>query len=165
MKALIKYPSLVLIILITTLLQYSFLPHFSIMGIVPNILFILFFLFLFFGENTSHFDVILTTFTIGFFMDIFSPHYFGAKTLFLLILLFLLKTIMHFVQERQEKYFLIYFITLFLVAFTLYSAILEFTTLKSLLIALVYNTSLVTISFFIYHFFHNQNSRQLKLFT
>ncbi len=165
MKALLKYTSLALVILTTTVIQYSFLPHFTVMGIAPNILFILFFTFVFFESNASYFDAILTTFTIGFFIDIFSQFYFGSTIFFLFVLLFLVKTMMHFLQERQEKYFLIYFIALFVTTFTLYSAILDFTTTKSLLIDLLCNTILAIVVFLIYQFLNIRNPKQLRLFS
>src|SRR3989344_7230957 len=102
-----KYPIIVLLFLVATLLQTSFLPYFSVMGNILNLVFILFFILIFFTclqkTKKSHTDDngIFISIIAGFILDALSPFYFGVSIVALLIIYFGIKTVFYFLKERQ----------------------------------------------------------------
>src|SRR3989344_5017254 len=95
-----NYPIIVLFFYILSLLQISFLPHFSILGITPNLVFILFFILIFFGKPDEYHQGIFFAFIAGFILDAFSPFYFGLSILSLLAIYFFMKLAIYFLKER-----------------------------------------------------------------
>src|SRR5438067_1831116 len=86
------------------LLQVSFFPYFTIMGTVPNLIFIFYFLIISF-ENRNEFALgLFATGVAGFFLDIVSPFTLGASTGVLLAIYGLNKFIMYHVKERRDSY-------------------------------------------------------------
>ncbi|MBI2450000.1 MAG: hypothetical protein HYV47_00520 [Candidatus Nealsonbacteria bacterium] len=78
-----------------SLLQISFLPHFSIFGITPNLIFVAVIFLAFFLPPWS----VFSAFFGGFFLDIFSSYFFGFNVLILLgISLFIRLVLKRYVQ-------------------------------------------------------------------
>ena len=77
----IKYTITTILFFVLSLIQSSFLPFFSIVGQIPNLVFILFYVILFFdNRGESFFWAIL----VGFLLDVFMPSYFGISIISLL---------------------------------------------------------------------------------
>ncbi|MBM3250710.1 MAG: rod shape-determining protein MreD [Candidatus Nealsonbacteria bacterium] len=74
------------------LAQTSFLVHFSILGVVPNISLILA-VFWNFIEKTKNYFGLYNAFLVGFFLDVFSQRFFGFYILGLLAMAIFLKFI------------------------------------------------------------------------
>ncbi|MCK4781539.1 rod shape-determining protein MreD [Candidatus Parcubacteria bacterium] len=77
-----KLAIIIIFFYILALLQTSFLVHFSINGMVPNLILISALLINFF-EDPKKKDGILSAFIGGFFLDVFSENIFGLKILIL----------------------------------------------------------------------------------
>lgn len=75
------------------LLQASFLPHFSVFGIVPNI--VLFFVFLInLFEKNERTTGLIAAFAAGLFLDIFSGGFIGFYILISLAISILVKYVL-----------------------------------------------------------------------
>ena len=161
----LKYLLITLLFFILVLLQAIFLPFFSIIGIVPNLVFILFFILTFFAclrdqkrQNKYQIEVFFMAIIAGLFLDIFSSSYFGPSIISLLIIYFSIKAVIHFLKDRQDKYLIFYFLYLFLFSFFIYNLFLGLLSnslylelnFKTTLIGLLYNLVLVYIGFYIY---------------
>ena len=81
---------LVIIFYILVLFQSSFLVHFPMAGVVPNLVFILIVLLIFF-EGTKKNTAIVSAFIGGFFLDVFSGKFIGFYILIFLGLSILIK--------------------------------------------------------------------------
>lgn len=88
-----KYLVLILFLYFLTLFQTSFLIHFNISGIIPNLILISVILINFF-ESPSKNSGIFSAFIGGFFLDIFSENFFGFWTLILIIITLFIKFIL-----------------------------------------------------------------------
>ena len=85
---------LTLILYILVLLQSSFLVHFSLFGIVPNLVMILVVLLNLLEKDREFFSLgLLAAFIGGFFLDIFSIRIIGFYILILVILALFIKII------------------------------------------------------------------------
>ncbi|MDO8559223.1 MAG: hypothetical protein Q7R84_02720, partial [bacterium] len=74
-KILISAP----ILYFLTLLQSSFMPHFTVFGYTPNVIFILIILSAFLSPSFS----LISAISGGIFLDIFSTHFLGFNVLIL----------------------------------------------------------------------------------
>ena len=97
---------------VLTLIQSSFLVHFRIFGVVPNLVLILVVLINLFTSPSRNGPGFFSAIVGGFFLDVFSSGYFGFfgfYTLFLLLLSFFLNFILKKyikipeLQQRVEK--------------------------------------------------------------
>ena len=147
-----KYPIIILSFFIAALLQVSFVSYFNIMGLVPNLIFILFFILFFFSKKEESFFISLIA---GFFLDIISPSYllfsrqiFGISVIALSLVYFFQKLIIYFFKKDDSKYLIFYFLPLFSLNFILYNAILYLFSIifgfgfnigVNLIISLIYN--------------------------
>ena len=131
-------------------LQNSFLAHFNILGAVPNILFIFFFLLIFFEGQKSYCQIISWSVVAGFFLDIFSSSYFGASITALLLIGVLTKKIINSLKEKQDEYPVVYFIPLFLGFFIIYEIILRLCFSWIICVEIIYNLTLAFLGFYIY---------------
>lgn len=130
MMVFLKYLLIVLLFFITSLLQFSFLPYFSIAGLSLNLVFLLFFLLLHFfecpatGEAKSHnnYAIFFLIILAGFFLDAYSPYSFGMSTVALFFVYGVKKLILHFIQDFKETN-LIYFLGIFLLCFAVYNLV------------------------------------------
>lgn len=89
---------IILFFYILVLIQTSFLAHFMIAGMIPNlILIVLIFLNLFEDprENTG----IISAIIAGFFLDIFSQRFFG----FYILILFILSIFLKFILRKHVR--------------------------------------------------------------
>ena len=156
------------------LLQNSFLTHFSLFGATPNLVFILFFLFVFFegvpgvssesflGHSSRSYVVILLALAAGFFLDIFSYTYLGPSIVFLIIISFLLKGTQSLLKSRKDNYPLVYFLPLFVVFWGIYNLLLSlyfyFIDSNKIIIsfgtetifAVIYNLVIASVLFYLY---------------
>lgn len=154
---------IILLFYFFALLQNSFLPHFNIFGAVPNLVFILFFLLMFFSvrggpspkadaprEQALGWQNIFYAIAAGFFLDIFSFSYFGASIAILFLMAFLIKKIINSLKNLS----IVFFIPLFLVFFTAYEIIfrlyLSANFGRNFYIEIVYNLAFAILGFYIY---------------
>jgi len=188
----LKFLIIALLFFVAALMQVSFLPHFNIMGVVPNLVFILFFILIFFGEpadsdqgkQNEYYDIFFLVIVAGFFSDIFLHSYFGLSIIALSVVYYFKKLAVYFMGEVKDKYFIFYFIPIFLACFTLNDIILylfsiflsffprsetpfagQFNFGLVILISLIYNLIFACVGFYIHKKisdFVNKN-RQLKL--
>lgn len=88
-----KILALILFFYILTLIQTSFLAHFSIFGITPNIIIIALIILIFFEKKPKNLSI-PAAFIGGLFLDIFSANFFGFWILILLAISFFIKFIL-----------------------------------------------------------------------
>ena len=169
---------IILLFYFFAILQNSFFAHFSLFGAVPNLIFILFFLIIFFQKNISYYWVIFYSVVSGLFLDIFSYTYFGVSVIILLAIGFLIKKIQLLLKEKKDEYPLNYFLSLFFGAFISYNLLLLIYLLFFdpthavinfgwvFFDGIVYNLFFAVIGFYICKKFIKLdiNSRQAKLF-
>ncbi|MBX4201219.1 hypothetical protein KW786_03830 [Candidatus Parcubacteria bacterium] len=169
----LKYPLIVSIFFIAFILQMGFFSHFAVLGVVPNLVFAIFFLIIFFEEPYAYGGGILAAVVGGFLLDATGPLYFGPAIGTLLCIYAVTKTIKNFLREQQHSYLLFYFIPLFLISLIFYRAVfsaLQFLPDISLIFSVsiiaeaVYSLGFVLIGFFIYEGLAKKPDRQLKLF-
>lgn len=106
------------------LLQNSFFIHFNLFGAVPNLVFILFFLLVFFEKKNHNYPVILWAIVAGLFLDIFSDASFGVSIVLLIIIGLLIKKAQELLKNREDNRPFAYFWPLFTVFFVLYESLL-----------------------------------------
>lgn len=106
------------------LVQNSFFVHFNILGAVPNFIFILFFILIFFSpsEKIYSWENLFYSFAAGFFLDIFSGSYFGVSFALLSAISIIIKKTFNSLKQKKDKRPIIYFIPLFLISLTVYEA-------------------------------------------
>lgn len=147
------------------ILQTSFLVHYNIMGTMPNLVFILFFLIVIFEDSQKYIQGIFSAIVAGFFLDALSFSYFGVIIILLLIFAFALKQLLSLLRKRRDKHPIIYFVPLFILAFVIYNLFLT-TAIYFLnspqimpclswvfLIEIIYNLIFALFGFYIYKFF------------
>ena len=170
-KLIIKYSVLALLFFFFSLIQASFLPFFSVMGQIPNLVFILFYLVLFFDEND---EALFWAVVAGFLLDVFSPFYFGTSILILIFIYLARKLFSYFLKDIQGKYFIVYFIALFSLNFILYNILMYVSSIVFgfglpiglvLIVSLVYNIVVLVPGFYMYRFLAKPDylENQLKL--
>ncbi len=172
----IKYGIIALAFFIFTLVQTSFLPYSNSTGALPNLVFILFFILLFFAKAQEHYQALGIAITAGFFLDLALPYPFGISIVALVAVYFLRKGIAYFFEENQDTYLIFYFILLFSVCFVAYR-LLMYILLTALgisfyfgpviVISLLYNLVFACAGFYIYTCIVNRRVKdnQLKLFS
>lgn len=193
----LKYPIIIFVFFTLVLMQNSFLPYFSVEGVIPNVVFILFFILIFFEKRNEYYEEhriplfivklwqsegLFTSVIAGFFLDLLSPSYllggrqfFGMSIISLLIIYFLTKTVVYFLIEKQDKYFIFYFLSVFLFSFFIYTVLLSFFSNyfyfklyfnKAIFVSFLYNLIFTYCSFYIYKKFIEKDNfnNQLKLF-
>jgi rod shape-determining protein MreD len=106
---------IILLFYLFALVQTSFLAHFSLFGTIPNLVFTLFFLLVFFIKKNENYQIIFFAFIAGIFLDIFSYTYIGPSIIFLLIIGFLLKKSQSLLKNRESSHPFIYFLPLFVI--------------------------------------------------
>ena len=106
------------------ILQNSFLVHFNIIGAIPNLIFILFFLVVFFEESERYIQGIFSAIAVGFFLDILSSSYFGIAIVLLLIFVFIIKHLLSLLKKTKDKYPVVYFAPLFVLFFIVFNLFL-----------------------------------------
>ena len=155
------------------ILQASFFPYVAIAGAVPNLVFALFFVLIFFEPQQAYFEGFLAVLIAGLVQDIFLPPYFGISMGSLLIVYFLYKSIGHFLKGDQRKYLIFYFMIVFSLLFGAYNALLygasvllnfEFNIGPATLTSLAYSLVFAAAGFYVGRNIFSENSHnQLKL--
>jgi hypothetical protein len=150
------------------LLQNSFLIYFDLFGAIPNLVFILFFLLVFFekknkvGQTYNNYIVVSIAILAGTFSDIFSYVYLGISIIILMIIGITLKNIQLALMNTEENYPFIYFLPLFIISLLVYNFVLDLyifaeepikiITFFSIgtVISLIYNLFIASVLFYIY---------------
>jgi len=158
-------------------LQNSFFSYLSFLGAVPNLVFVLFFLLIFFDKQRDYYPVVLWSVIAGFFIDVFSFTYFGVAIGLLLIVGILAKKIQKSLREPRQEFPLPYFLSLFIatsisyeILFKICAHFLNGISLAEILSLgilynIIYNTFFAIIGFFVYKkvIANAVNKNQLKL--
>lgn len=173
-KTYIRYGLVGVLFFAATLVQSSVVPFFSIKGAVPQLLFVLFFLALFFKHSPAVPLGILLVAVAGFFMDVISPFPFGISMGALGLVYAFYLVINTFIERGQGRYLVFEYIGLFCLCFAifygaLYLLAVTFTPAyapsKIYWGHLAYSIPFALAFFYIYaKFFHSkENEKQLKL--
>lgn len=96
---------LILFICFLVLFQQSFLPHFAVYGIVPNLVLILVFALNILGHKSG----LVLSFVAGLILDIYSGMPLGVSGLFFLIMAILIKKSLRFFQKLNIFYLIAMF--------------------------------------------------------
>ncbi len=167
------------------LLQTSFFVHFSLFGVVPDLVFILYFGFTFYSikknqllGNARVYEMVFLAITAGFFLDIFQLSYLGLSVLSFLIIGFALIRAQSALMNKDEGYPLSYFLSIFIISllgyylllglFLNYSSpinIFSFFSYKTFF-SIIYDSLFAIVFFYLYRITNKINlpTRQLKLF-
>ncbi|OGZ83822.1 MAG: hypothetical protein A2599_03015 [Candidatus Staskawiczbacteria bacterium RIFOXYD1_FULL_39_28] len=159
----LKYITTIISFYFFAILQNSFFTQFSFFGAIPDLIFVLFFTFIFFTENKNFYEIVFYYLLAGIFAYIFSDVNFTISLILFLIIASLTKKAQEILKSRQDdNYPLIYFLPLFFVALIVYDFLLGAVSLAGM----IYNLTIAVIIFFIYKkfIFSGVNTRQLKLF-
>lgn len=156
-----KYLILIVFFYFISLIQNSFLVHFSILGVIPNLILILTCLFTFFEKPQSYYGIVSAVIG-GFFLDIFSGSFIGMSILSLIIIYFLIKEFLRRLKDIPSEYLFLYFILIliFVLLFyelfvSLFSVLFNYSSLSffhiyALLVKITYNLILGLIGFFLF---------------
>jgi len=157
---------------IIALLQNSFLIHYNLFGVVPNLIFILFFIIVFFekrnstGQTVNDYLAIFTAVIAGVFLDIFSYTYLGPSIILLIIIGLLVKRTQSSLKNKEDKYPFIYFSFIFIISLFIYNFLItlflspnNIATMISLgtVFMLIYNLFIASILFYIYKKFNGKS--------
>lgn len=156
--------------------QTSFLPGFNIISPVPNLVFILFFLIIFFEEKKIRIHSFFPELAAGFFLGIPPVSFFVLPVILLSVIHFLKETMDYFLEKTQGKYAIFNFIFLFSVCFVLYNALMggislllifQFNFGLHIFQNLIFNVIFAIVGFYIWKTIINYGgkNRQLKLFN
>lgn len=114
MKMWIRYLISMAAFYLFAVFQNSFFTSFSKFGIMPNLVIVLFFLFIFFEKHKNSYFFIFCAMSAGFFLDIFSSEYLGVSIVLLLVIGLTAQKIHSLLSERNNKYSFTHFIFLFI---------------------------------------------------
>jgi len=166
-----KYPIIIFLFLLFALLQMSFLPSIALFNEIPNLIFILFFILMFFGEK----EALLMAVIAGFSLDLLYFSHFGLSILTLVIIFLLQKASDHFFEKGSQENLIFYFIPSFLVQYGAYTGLwylfsrifdFEFAVGISFIMGLGYNLLFALAGFYLYQkVVPSANEKQLKLFS
>lgn len=103
-------------------LQTSFFAYFNILGQAPNLVFILFFIFVFFTNTKKNYflKTLLLAFWAGFLLDVFSVIPIGVSIVLLAIPGLAVKKVQILMKEKENNYPVIQFAIMFVLAFVFY---------------------------------------------
>ena len=145
-----KYIIKALLLAIFLFLQTGFLPHFSLYGQVPNLIFAFFFIIAFFGQDKLGPYEIYCVIIFGTILDILISDIIGVSVLTFLIIALVLKRIQNILSEKNGKYPLSNFMILFLVFFIIFDLIIFKEFGLPTLFRTMYSFVSAIIGFFIY---------------
>jgi len=117
-----KYLFIILIFYLFALLQNSFFSYYSLLGAVPNLVFIFFFLLVFFSAHG--WENFVYAITAGIFLDLLSYTYIGPSIVLLIVIGFLLKKTQLLLVNKGDNYPFVYFAPLFVIFFAVYQVLL-----------------------------------------
>jgi hypothetical protein len=179
----LKYIIIGVLFFVFAIIQSSFLPHLAIFNLVPNIVFIFFFILIFFEKNESQTSLwerwpagIFLIVAGGWALDLFSPSRFGSAILSLLLIYAMVKITLHFLKERNDALSMVYFVTIFIISFMVYQVIFNLisgisygviTFNRYFLMSIFYNLAIALAGFFLYNYIviGRPKNRQLNLFA
>lgn len=173
-----KHLIITLIFIFLILIQTSLLPNFNIQ---INLVFIFFFNLVFFSASRRSIlkhraflgpEDFFRAIIAGFLVDVFSEVLLGISIILFLGIDFLTKKTISLLQEKPDRFPLVYFISIFIVSLLGYNAVLSLVQTRSVnvdlkyLIYLAYNMVFATTGFYVFKKFFNAkyDSKQLKLF-
>jgi len=174
MRQILKYTTTVLLFFLCAITQVSLLPYVSIMGVAPNLLFVVFFATLFFQKKQ---DIVFSFFVVtlaGFLLDMITPLPFGVSIVMLLMMYGMYRWLTRFLREADANIMLWYYLATFLGLFFAYDILLYLASRlvgspvslgASTLIALAYSVVLAAAVFFVCQqlFGKAAENNQLKL--
>lgn len=163
----LKLLTVTILFYVLGLIQNSFFVHFNILGTVPNFIFILFFILIFFSPCEKPYcrNNLFYSFIGGFFLDIFSYSYFGISFVLFLITSFIVKNLFNSLRQKKEKYPVTYLIFLFITTLIIYeilsgvylyffsaagSKIISWDLIWIFLVKIIYSSVFALVGFFIY---------------
>lgn len=168
-----KYPFIIVLFFLLSLLQASFFPFFAIYGATPNLIFTFFFIFIFFAPKNTHFEVFGIALIAGILSDMFLASFFGVSIASLLAVYFAYQIVGHFTHPDPQQYPIFYFGGTFCAAFTLYAGLLHGAGLlfnfetafgSVTFVSLAYSLPIALAGFTIgSNFFAKRADKQLKL--
>jgi len=155
------------------LLQSSFFIYFNLFGAIPNLIFTLFFILVFFSKKDSYYITIFYAILAGLFLDIFSVSQLGISIILLMIIGVLIKKMQSSLNEKPDNYPFVYFLSLFLVSFLAYCLMLKaslyflnpgfavITLNYKFLAEIIYSLFFAVIGFYIGKKFIKQNTKNV----
>lgn len=158
----IKAIIIILLFYFFAILQNSFFIHFNLLGATPNLVFALFFLFVFFEEKKINYTIIFYSAAAGLFLDIFSYTYLGVSLVLLIVIGLLVKIIQSLLKEEDDEHPFVYFLSLFSAGLIVYELLVMlylwiFDPSHIAIIIdwrffadIIYNTILASIFFWVY---------------
>jgi len=172
-----KFVIIFALLYIFTVVQNSFLAHFSIFGAVPNMVLIFYFIIAFTEKPNRYIMGLFSAITAGLLLDISTSSLIGPSVLILTISLFLLKKVLRILWDRTGKYEAVYFCMLFsamlfyywfcsnMVFFLFEPGSANFSLDWTFWASLLYNLAVAFIMFFIFNkiSISKDPDRQLKL--
>lgn len=159
-----KYLFLIVIFYFLAVLQSSFLSYFNILGSVPNLIFVLFFLLIFFDKNKNLFDNLLLAIFAGFFLDIFNTSFLGISVILLVLIYFIIAKLLNSLKSSTDQYPLAYFVPIFIISLLIYQTGNKNLNFSWVFVADVfYNLIFALIGYFIFRKFLGKDTRQLSL--
>lgn len=173
----VKYLVAAALFYVFAVLQNSFLAHFNVFGVTPNLVLIFYFLLLFFDSADKFLFGIFGAFVAGFLLDAFSHIFLGISIIIFLILMLIFKKILQLLWERNDEYSVVYFASLFVFYLALYKFLLnsslfvlnselsDFSLNWKILIIGAYNLFFALIGFYVFdrlNIFRKEN-KQLEL--
>jgi rod shape-determining protein MreD len=145
-----------------SLLQNAFFVHFSLAGAVPNLVFILFFLTIFFSPKKISYIFLLYAVIAGLWADNFLYTHFGLSIVLFIIIGYLAKKMQLALKEKEDKRPFSHFLPLFLIWLLVYefSSMLYLRFIDSSHISMsfgagffagiIYNLFMASVFFYIY---------------
>jgi len=167
------------------LLQNSFFVHYSLLGAVPDLVFVLFFGLVFVPiKNLRYFEIggayriIFLAVCAGFFMDTFMYPYLGPSIISFLIIGFALRRVQLVLLNKDGRYPFLYFLVIFIISLLGYYMLLGLIANRlspfkflaffppKIIFCIIYDSIFATVFFYIYNAMYkiNFNARQLRLF-
>ena len=162
----IKYLLIIILFYLFAILQTSFFIYFTLFGSVPNLIFILFFILIFFSNKNSYYSAIFFAILAGLFLDIFSVSNLGISIIVLTAIGLIVKKILSLLKEQNEDYPFVYFFVLFLSSLIIYNLLLQNFTIRlnlTFLPEIIYNSIIAILGFWICKKFCKQNNVRQKI--
>lgn len=165
----LKFVAIFFLLYFFAILQSSFFTYFRLFGALPDLVFCLFFVFVFFSDQNSPilgWEQVFVSVSAGFFLDAISPDIFGKNIAIMVLVAFLLKQSQKLLRNKYEHpfYFFLPLFFLYLLVYYLLSAGINFKI--SFWTGIIYNMAVASAFFWICKkfVFPEVDNRQLKLF-
>ena len=174
-RRILAFAALFLLMFLCSALQRSFLPYFSVMSAIPNLVFTIFFLLIFFEPKYEYATGIFAVTAAGFLLDIPLSPYFGIAMGSLVAVYAFRKAIIFFLKEGTGNYRMFHFLALFCAGFLGYQGLLHAGLVLvgrpeplglTPVISLLYSLPFAVAGFYLYNLVAERQAqnKQLKLF-